>query len=145
MDSLILPGAKFVMDTGTGRHSFHLDLSMVFGDCIYHSHTFSQWPIFPAASLHDVWKFNACDLVLMDPLVSLVSLIDLFGLSSVYPCCMTTFKDSSGFLRVCGGARSESRFTTVEGEFEKSIGMAACGTTALLHYRIELEIHMLVV
>ena len=57
---------------------------------------------------------------------------------------MTTFKDSSGFLRVCGGARSESRFTTVEGEFEKSIGMAACGITALLHYRIELEIHLLV-
>ena len=92
-----------------------------------------------------MWKFNACDLVLMDPLVSLVSLIDFFGLSSVYPCCMTTFKDSSGFLKVCGGTRSESRFTTVEGEFEKSIGMAACGTTALLHYRIELEIHMLVV
>ena len=79
MDSLILPGAKSVMDTGTGRHSFHLDLSMVFGDCIYHSHTFSLWPIFPAASLHDAWKFNACDLVLMDLLVSLVSPIDFFG------------------------------------------------------------------
>ena len=81
----------------------------------------------------------------MDPLVSLVSLMDFLGLSSVYPCCMTTFKNSSGFLKVCGGARCESRFTTVEGEFEKSIGMAAGGTITLLHYRIELEIHLLVV
>ena len=73
MNSLILPGGKFVMDTGTGRRSFHLDLSMVFGDCICHSHTVLPWPILPATSFHDVWKFNSCDLVLTDLLVGLVS------------------------------------------------------------------------
>ena len=36
---------------------------------------------------------------------------EFFELSCVYPCCKTIFKDSSGFLRVCGGARSERRFT----------------------------------
>ena len=85
MNSLILQGSKFVMDTGPGRRSFHLDLSMVFGDCTCHSHIVLAWPILPATSFHDVWKSYSCDLVLTGLLVGLASPMGFLELSFVYP------------------------------------------------------------
>ena len=74
MSLLIWPGAKFEMDTATGRHSSHLELSMVLEDYICHSRTSRLRRIFSVTSFHDVWKFNSCDYVLKMLLVGLVCL-----------------------------------------------------------------------
>ena len=119
MSLLTWPGAKFVMATVTGRHPFHLELSMVCGAYICHSRTSRLRLIFSATSFHDVWIFSFCDYVLTDSTRRPRLPEGFLEFSSVYPRCITIFKDSSGFLRFVAGARSEDCSLTVEGEFQK--------------------------
>ena len=91
MNSLILSGAKFVTNTRIRRYFFYLSISMMFGDCIHHNYTFSQWPIFPAASLHDVGKFNICDFVLMDLLINFNFPLDFTGSLKMSKCRFTKY------------------------------------------------------
>ena len=96
MNSLILPGAKFVMDTAIGKRSYHLELSMVFGDCICHDRTF---PI-EANLLSNIlsWCVEVQFLRLCaDSFCSSPRFSEgFFWLSSVYPCCITIFKNLAG-------------------------------------------------
>ena len=140
MNLLKLQGAKFAMDTATGKRSSHLELLMVLGDCICHSRTFPSRPIFPATSFHDVWTFNSFDCVLTDSTRRPRFSEGFLKLSSVYPRCITILKDFSGCFGFVGGVRSENCSVTVEGEFEESCGMAACGIVSFLHERYYIEI-----
>ena len=119
MSLLIWPGAKFEMDTATGRHSFHLNFSMVLGEYICHCRTSRLRPIFSATSFHDVWTFNFCDYVLTNSTRRPRLPGGFLEFSFVYTRRITIFKEPSGLLGFVTGARSEDCSVTVEGESQK--------------------------